>query len=108
MSLFDDFWSQLQKEVVCLAENSLGNIKEAAISDGSDFLNKTKADIKKWTTQLAEKEITADDFEWLLKGKKDLAELVLLKEKGLAKVELDKFTNGLIDTVISTAFKVYL
>ena len=108
MAIFDDFWSQLKSGVVGFAENSWKDFKDAAINDGEDFLHKTKEDIQKWTVQLAEKKITGDDFEWLLKGKKDLAELVLLKQKGLVKADLDKFTNGLVDTVVSTAVKVFL
>jgi len=108
MSQFDDFWTMLKNNVANFAKESWNDVKDAALSDGNDFLNKAKEDIKEWTKQLAEKKITADDFGWLLKGKKDLAELVLLKQKGLAKAALDKFTNGLINIVISTAAKTFL
>lgn len=57
---------------------------------------------------LAKGDLTKDDFEWLLAGKKDVALLVALKQKGLAKVALDRFSNGLIDVIVATAFKFYL
>jgi hypothetical protein len=41
-----------------------------------------------------------------IKGKRDLAELLFLKEKGLSKTDLDEFFEGLLDTIITTAFKL--
>ncbi|MCL6099012.1 MAG: hypothetical protein M1391_10595 [Bacteroidetes bacterium] len=108
MSQFDDFWSLLKNNIANFAKENWNDVKDSAINDGNVFVNKAKEDLKKWTTQLADGKITADDFEWLLKGKKDLAELVLLKQKGLAKAALDKFTNGLMDTVVATAVKTFL
>jgi hypothetical protein len=53
-------------------------------------------------------QLSKDDYEWLLASKKDLAELVALKRAGLSKVGMDRFTNGVIDTTVSTAFRVLL
>lgn len=36
----------------------------------------------------------------------DLAQLRLLKAKGIAQIKLDEFTNGLIDLVAKTAVSV--
>ncbi len=41
-----------------------------------------------------------------LAGEKDLAQLRLLKAKGMAQINLDEFTNGLIDLVAKTAVSV--
>jgi hypothetical protein len=105
MATFNEFWEQLKKELVEFAEYSWTDYKSAAISDGSAFLEKTKTDIERWTEMLAKGKLTRDDFEWLLVGKKDLAELEALKQAGVAKIALDRFINGLIDTIVSTAFK---
>jgi hypothetical protein len=108
MATFNDFWKELQKELGDFAEYSWKDYRSAAIKDGKTFLEKSKSDLERWSKMLASGDLTRDDFEWLLAGKKDLAELVALKQKGLAKVALDRFVNGLIDTVVSTAFKVFL
>ena len=94
--------------MVEFAEYSWKTYKTAAVKDGKAFLEKSKTDLERWTKMLAKGELTRDDFEWLVVGKKDLAELVALKQKGLAKVALDRFVNGLIDTIVSTAFKTFL
>ena len=106
MSTWDDLLTQLKKEVGSYAEKSWNDLKDAFIKDGIDFLSKAEDDIKNWAKQLAEQKITAEEFKWLLKAKKDLAELTLLKERGLAKAALEKFQNGLIDTVISSVTKI--
>jgi hypothetical protein len=48
------------------------------------------------------------DFEFLLKGKKDLAEMEALKQLGLSKVRLDKITNGIIDVITGSVIKTFL
>lgn len=108
MATFGDFIESLKTEVIKFAESSWDTYKNAAISDGNAFIEKTKADLERWTKMLAQGDLTRDDFEWLIVGKKDLAELETLKQAGLAKATLDKFTNGLIDTIVNTAFKVFL
>lgn len=108
MATFDEFLETLKTELVEFAEYSWKTYKTAAVKDGKAFLEKSKTDLERWTKMLAKGELTRDDFEWLVVGKKDLAELVALKQKGLAKVALDRFVNGLIDTIVSTAFKTFL
>lgn len=108
MATFDEFIEVLKTELVEFAEYSWKTYKNAAVKDGKSFIEKSKADLERWTKMLAKGELTRDDFEWLMVGKKDLAELVALKQKGLAKVALDRFVNGLIDTIVSTAFKTFL
>lgn len=108
MATFKDFWKTLQKELVEFAEFSWKDYRNAAIKDGSAFLEESKKDLERWSKMLASGELTRDDFEWLVAGKKDLAELALLKRKGLGQVARDRFVNGLIDTIVATAFKVFL
>ncbi len=107
MASFNDFWNALKDELIEFAAYSWKDYEKEAIKDGKKFLEKSKADLERWSKMLANGNLTRDDFEWLLVGKKDLAELVALKQKGLAKVALDRFVNGLIDTIVSTAFKVF-
>lgn len=108
MATFAEFWKVLQQELIEFADYSWKEHRSAAIKDGEAFLAKAKEDIKRWTTLLTAGELTADDFEWLMAGKKDLAQLAALKRKGLAQVARDRFVNGLIDTVVATAFRVFL
>lgn len=108
MATFDDFVNAMKTELVEFVEYSWNGYKTAAIKDAKSFFDQAKVDLERWTKMLAKGELTRDDFEWLVVGKKDLAELVALKQKGLGKVALDRFVNGLIDTIVATAFKTFL
>lgn len=103
MASFDDFWVKLGVELVEFAVYDWRGYRDAAISDGNDFLEKTQDDIRRWCKMLEEGTLSRDDLAVLLAGKKDLVELVLLRRSGLSGAALDRFMNGLIDTVASTA-----
>ena len=53
-------------------------------------------------------ELTPDDFTWLVQGKRDLAEMEGLKQAGIALARVDRFRSSLLDTVVGTAFDVFL
>jgi hypothetical protein len=75
-----------------------------AIADGKAFLNEARDDLERWVGELERKEIDKSDFESLVRGQKDLAEMQALKQAGLAQVSIDTFTNGVLDIVINAAF----
>ena len=105
---FVDFWIQLITNVESFAEEKWNEIKEAAVEDSKDFLTSVKDDVQRWISLLAEGKLTFDDLLWLIKRKRDLAQLFFLKQKGFAQPDLDKFFEGLLETIISTAFKLIL
>lgn len=106
MIKFDEFFKELNKELLEFAEYSWRKYRESAVKDGKAFLDKNKTDLERWVKLLASGALTHDDFEWLIAGKKDLVEMYALKQAGLTKVALDRFINGLIDTIVATTFKM--
>jgi hypothetical protein len=108
MKTFLEFWAQLLLNVESFAAEKWNELKEEAIEDSQKFLTGVKDDAQRWISLLIEGRLTPDDLLWLIKGKRDLAELLFLKQKGLAKSDLDKFFEGLIETIISTAFKLII
>ncbi len=107
MASFDDFWVKLHVELVEFAVYSWRDHRDAAISDGKDFLKKTKDDLERWCRLLEERKLSQVDFALLLAGKKDLAGLVALRRRGLPEAALDRFVNSLIDTVAATAYNFF-
>ena len=103
MASFDDFWVKLGVELVEFAMCDWRDYRDAAISDGMDFLEKTQDDIRRWCKMLEEGTLSRDAFAMLLAVKKDLAELAELKRCGSSRAALDRFMNGLTDIVVSTA-----
>jgi hypothetical protein len=108
MSKFDDFIKQVGDGIVNLANTSLSGYVDAATQDGKAFLTKSEADLQRWTDLLATGQLKPDEFKFLLEAKADVTELVALKQAGLAIVAAEKFLDGLIDLVVTTATKVFL
>ena len=108
MSVFEEFLTELKGNLLTVVKEGFETYKEQVLADGSAFAVKTKDDLQKWLKQLKEGILTKDDFEFLVKGKSDLAEMEALKLAGLAEVEIDKLKQSIINTVIGTAEKMFL
>ena len=108
MSKFEEFISAIGQGVEDLAKSTISDYKEQALIDADAFVSESKSDLQRWTGMLANKQLTQDDFAWLIKGRKDVAELKALKQSGLALVRVDRFKSALMDLVVDTAFDVFL
>jgi hypothetical protein len=108
MADFNDFLQDIKSGITTLAETSFKDLKEQVVAAGYEFIGQSEDELKLWTAQLAVGEMSTVDFEWLVKSKKDLAELIFLKQKGLAKAQIDKFTTGLFDVIVSSAIKSFV
>jgi len=107
MAGFDDFLKALKDGLKQLVTDTVQDFKQAATKDGEAFLANARTDLETWTKALAKGELSKEEFEWLLKGQKDLAEMVALKQAGLGLVRVDQFRSSLIDLVVGTAFKIF-
>ncbi len=105
---FNNFLSDVKKEIASLIESSLNEFRSQVIAAGDEFIEDSKDDIKVWTEQLADGQLSKDDFEWLMRSKETTTKLIILKHIGLTKAQVDKLTTGIIDVVIKTAFKSFL
>lgn len=105
---FNGFLDTLTERIGALAVGNLKDFKDAITKDGKAFLDKAQKDLERWTGLLEGGQLTAEEFEFLVKGKKDLADLAALKQAGLAKARLDKFRNSLVELVIGTAVEKFL
>jgi len=104
MPNFDDFIDTLKDNLIGLTKKYGDDIKDELITDGKAFAEETREDLEDWTQKVAEGELTQDDLEWLIHGKKDLAEMEALKQKGLAKAKIDRYRNAMLETVVGTVF----
>jgi hypothetical protein len=108
MATFNDFWNELTSEIGTFASQNWQSYKTGAVADATAFSNTMKSDLQRWTSMLAQGTLTPDDFQYLLQSKKDLAELVSLKQAGLAEAALEQFVNGVLNVMVSAATKVFL
>jgi len=98
---FETLFKSIKTEVVTFAKKSLEDSLKEAKADGTDVLNSMKANIKKWSLQVVNKEMTIDDLKFLMETQKEEMEMAALKEAGLKEIELDKFKNGIVGIVIN-------
>ena len=108
MPTFNDFVSTLKNDLLDFAKINYEEYKDELLKDGTLFIEKAKLDLERWTDGLASGALSKEDFEFLLKGKKDLAQMEALKQLGLSKIRITKITNGIIDVVVGSAFKTFL
>jgi hypothetical protein len=87
-----------------LAQTLFKKFTDQAVSDTKDFLQRSKGGIDRATALFASEQIDKDDFEDLILGKKDLAEMHALKQAGLASATIDTFVNGVLQILIDAAF----
>lgn len=103
MADFRAFLSAFQDGVRQLIGNTLHDFQSAAEHDVRAYLEQARADLERWVAMLAEDQLTRDEFEFLVKGRKDLAEMQALEQAGLALVRVDRFRDQLLDLVVGTA-----
>jgi hypothetical protein len=108
MSQFDAFYGLVRGGVVDMAKGDLKQYLQQGKADADQFLQSTQDDLKSWTKALANGDLSKDEFEFLLRGKADLAEMHALTQAGIAAVQVQKFRDALIDLVIDSAFKVFV
>ena len=107
MADFEDFMKAILEGIKEIAGKNLKEFKEEALKDGEDFLELTKDDLKRWTKLLAKGDLTKDDYEFLVLGRKDAMEMLLLKRKGLSLIRIERFRNKLVDLIIDKAFDLF-
>ncbi|HJQ85789.1 MAG TPA: hypothetical protein VKA21_17000 [Candidatus Binatia bacterium] len=100
---FDKFLKSFKGGIVDLATKEGKEFVDEARRDGNAFVKKVREDIQTWGSQLASGELSKKDFEFLLKGKRDLAEMNALKEAGLAKIRIDRIVDGMIQVAVVAA-----
>ena len=87
-----------------LAEKLFKQYTHQAVSDVRDFLQKSAVNLKRWVEELARGDLDKDEFVSLVKGQADVAEMRALKQAGLAAVQIDTFTHGVLDVLVNAAF----
>lgn len=103
---FEQFLNSIKEEVTNLAKTEANEFVEAARQDGEAFLNETKTDLLIWTRQLADGVLTKDEFEFLVKGKKDVAKMEALAQAGIGAAKVEKIRTGLINAVLQKALSM--
>lgn len=96
----------LKDEIVSLALSTVKDFKNEAKDDALKLLSTLEEDIKTWTLKLATGEMSKDDFEWLVLSKKELIEMIALKQVGLSLIKIDELKAKVLGLVVSKVFSL--
>jgi hypothetical protein len=99
---FKNVLETLKNGVKDLAEKNLKDFVASATADGHAIITELQDNLETWTQQLANGEITKDEFAFLVSGQKDLIKMIALKQAGLAQIAVDQFKNGVFDLITNT------
>jgi hypothetical protein len=105
---FNNFLSTLKNNLVDLSGGSFKKYSKQLLHDGIEFAKKLEPDLKTWETEYSIFEMTKEEFEELVKSKKDLLEMEELRKLNLPRTELNKIRNAIVEAVMETAVKVLL
>lgn len=103
---FDQFLESVKNGVADLATTEASGFVDAARRDGEAFVDATKEDLLVWTRQLADGLLSKDEFEFLVKGKKDLAKMEALTQAGAGAAKVEKVRTGVLNIVLSSALSM--
>lgn len=104
MARIDDLKAALSAEIKALARGEAKSVSKGVSNALGKFLDELE-DVEKWLGQLDAGELTRKDFEFLVRAKKDVAEMHLLEVKGLAAARVERLQTAILDAVISCTFK---
>jgi hypothetical protein len=96
-------WKNIERQTASLAQTILGGFVQQATKDAQAFRVRAEQQIAGWLQELRDGEITKKNFESLVRGERDLAEMHALKQAGLAHAALDAFTSGFMEIVLTAA-----
>ncbi len=103
---FDQFFRELNDGARDIAMREASGFVKEATDDSNDFLEAIKGDLEIWAKQVANGTLSVQDFEFLVRGKKDFAQMKALTRAGLAAVRIDRIRTAMIDLLISAAGKL--
>lgn len=108
MSKFDEFFQAVKDGVVPLAKDFAVGLRDTAIDDMKDFLDKKKDDLGRWTELLARGDITPREFRMMVNGSRSLLKLKALRIAGVQTARLQRLRDAVIDLVTEKALAVFL
>ncbi len=108
MGDFNDFLDKLKNNLSKISNGTFQKYSRQIVHDGIDFAQKLEPHMKSWGVEYSIHQMTKEEFEELVKSKKELLEMDALKKEDLPRTELNKIRNAIVETVTETAVKSYL
>jgi len=102
----EDFIDNLKDSAGKLAKDELKTLIKTAKNDSEDFIRRQGEKMEMYLIQLAEGEITKEQFEGYVLDIKDLTEMKALQMSVAAKVRAQSLAQGITNLVIDGLLKL--
>jgi hypothetical protein len=96
----------LVEGITGLLKSTLNNVATDAKADAQRFVEQNKDNLQNWAGLYASKKLTAKDLEALLRSSKNLFDMELLKQSGIALIAIDKFKTDAIAVIMNSFSKL--
>ncbi len=103
---FNQMLETFKKDLISLSSDLKDDMKDALLKDGLRFMDRSRADLEKWSNLFVAGQLSREDLEWLVRSQKDLIEMEALKQKGLALAGIDRYKNAVARSALNAVFKV--
>lgn len=108
MTNFSYLLEAARKDLAHFLELQCAEHSQLASLDVLEFLAEIDENFERWAELLAKGDLSRDDFEWLVIGKKALIKFPRLSGVGWPKDRLESLRTGVINTLLATTFKTFL
>jgi hypothetical protein len=102
---FEELLQNIKDNLMTLVKKELTGYATEGGKEVTSFLKTSYEKLKRWTQLLEAREISRDEYEWLVASQKDLLALEGLYQAGVSKIVLNRFKNAVIQTIVNTVFK---
>ena len=104
---FSELLNTVVEGITELLKSTLNNVATDFKADAQQFVEQNKGNLQHWASLYASKKLTAKDLEALLRSSKNLFDMELLKQSGLALIAVDKFKNDAIAVIVNSVSKLF-
>ncbi len=97
---FDALLEALKTELTQVVREYGEEYINDVVASGTQFALKMRENLIRRSEQLANGQLTHEDFKWLLKSDKELIEMKALEKKGLTVAQLNSLQDAIIGSLI--------
>jgi len=102
------FFKVVEDGLLALAKQEAGEYASELVKDVQKFVDENKDDLLMWGKQLAAGEMTAEGFNFAVKGRHRLLRMEALTQAGLATIRVDELKHKVLETIVAAATKTFL
>ena len=101
----DALIKELKTGVLAMIKSTFDENSKAVQNEVAAILKKSKERLERWTILLTKKQLSKDEFVWLLQSQRDLYHMATLKALGVSQIQLGHFKSKVLKFVAPTVFK---